>query len=64
MDLGGSEVEGDVMKGGMLVLIDGCDGSGGSLLTGGRALLPETEEGGQPIPSRRHESPVVVGSGC
>ena len=45
------------------MLIDSCDKSGGSLLTGGRALLPEIEEGGQPIPNRKHELLVVMGSG-
>ena len=61
-------MEGSVVKGGKLVLIDSRVDSGGSLLTGGRAetgsLLAGIEEEGQPMPSRRQESPVVLGGGC
>ena len=48
------------------MLVGGRVDSGGSLLAeGGRVetvpLLIGVEEGGQPIPDRRHESPVVLG---
>lgn len=42
--------------------------SGGSLLTGGSRvetgpLLTGVEEGGHPMPDKRQESPVTLGSG-
>jgi hypothetical protein len=55
-----------MVEGGMLGLISDVD-SRGSLLTRGwvetGSLLTRVEEGGHPMPSRRHRSPVVVGDG-
>ena len=51
-----------------VVLVGSRADSGGSRLAEGGwvetvPLLTGVDEGGQPIPSRRHESPVVLGGG-
>jgi hypothetical protein len=61
----GPELGGRRVEGGILELVGGID-SGGPLLTGGdwvETLLAGIEEGGQPIPNRRHRLPVVLGGG-
>lgn len=59
-------LEGGDFVGTELLLTGGGRVEAGSLLIGGDRvgagpLLVEIEEGGQPMPDRRHESPVVLG---